>query len=216
MDRTCSISIPPGFKIGYTAALASVDSEITLKDGTHYLLARNGRGKTTLLRTIAGSLPPVAGQALMQGGVQFVPEDIEYNDHLTAQVILRALVPKGRQEECFSFAERIELNCKKNYSDLSTGNKRKISWLMAEFSCDLDVGNVILLDEPFTGLDSYVREAFLEYWSEHDDGICRLVSCHPDFDSMSINSAVLISDGEITSASSDHGNSWGALKDSLK
>jgi len=216
MNRTCSINIPQGFEVGYSTALASAESKFTLKNGTHYLLARNGRGKTTLLRTLAGCLVSVNGSAELTGRVQFVPEDIEYNDYLSAQVILNVLVSKGRHEECFAFADRIELDLKKNYKNLSTGNKRKVSWLMAEFSCDLDAGNVLLLDEPFTGLDSYVRDAFLDYWSERDDGICRLVSCHPDFDSMAINSAVLISDGEITSASSDQGNSWGALKDGLK
>ena len=216
MDETCMITIPPGFAIGYKGhSIAEAQEGITLAEGTHYLLARNGRGKTTLLRTIAGSLAAVAGRALVQGRLQFVPEDIEYNDHLSAQVVLSALVPKPRLGECFAFAERIELDLKKNYRDLSTGNKRKISWLMAEFSCDLTAGNVILLDEPFTGVDSYVREAFLDYWSELDDGICRLVSCHPDFDSMSITSAVLISDGAITSARSDQGESWGVLKDGL-
>lgn len=217
MDGKCRITIPPGFAIGYRgSAIAVAKSEITLGEGTHYLLARNGRGKTTLLRSIAGSLPSIVGRVLIEGKVQFVPEDIEYNDHLSAQVILKALLPKGRHVECFTFAERIELDLKKNYRDLSTGNKRKISWLMAEFSCDLAAGNVLLLDEPFTGLDSYVREAFMEYWSERDDGICRLVSCHPDFDSMAIDSAVLISDGEVTGASSDQGRSWSEFKDSLK
>lgn len=216
MDRECSIVIPPKLAIGYKSTLAEVERNIELGDGTHYLLARNGRGKTTLLKTLAGSLPPVAGRVSTQGLVQFVPEDIEYNDHLSAEVILKALVSKERIGECLEFADRVELDTKKCYRDLSTGNKRKISWLMAEFSCEPKGGNVLLLDEPFTGLDSYVREAFMEYWAKNENGVCRLVSCHPDFDSMSINSAVLISDGVITASNSARGACWGDLKGSLK
>lgn len=217
MAKKCSITIPPEFKIGYKkSVVAQSQSEIELCEGTHYLLARNGRGKTTLLRTLARSLPAVSGEIYAQGMVQFVPEDIEYDDHLSAEVILKTLVPKGRREACLAFAEKVELDVKKNYRSLSTGNKRKISWLMAEFFCDPAGGNVLLLDEPFTGLDSYVRDAFMEYWAENVEGICRLVSCHPDFDSMAINSAVMISEGNITASNSRSGQSWGELKEALK
>ena len=217
MEETCKITIPEGFGVGYKKhSIASASAEIELADGTHYLLARNGRGKTTLLRTIAGSLDSIFGSSQVLGKIQYVPEDIEYDDHLSAEVILKTLVPQSRRSECLAFAEKVELEVKKNYRDLSTGNKRKISWLMAEFCCELGVGNVLLLDEPFTGLDSYVRQAFMEYWEENQDGICRLVSCHPDFDSMAINSAVLISDEKITASNSSAGQSWGNLKEGLK
>jgi ABC-type multidrug transport system ATPase subunit len=216
MKKTCSISIPRGYEIGYGTALASVEAEIELSEGTHNLLARNGRGKTPLLRSLAKSLKAVSGEATVEGLVQFVPEDIEYDDHLSAEVIIKALVPKARREACIEFAKKVELDVKKNYRDLSTGNKRKISWLMAEFCCDPKKGNVLLLDEPFTGLDSYVREVFMDYWEKNEEGICRLVSCHPDFDSMAIRSAVLISEEKITASNSDAGQSWGALKEELK
>ncbi|MFC5049930.1 ATP-binding cassette domain-containing protein [Rubritalea spongiae] len=217
MARTSRITIPPEFEIGYKKSAIAVSNEaISLETGTHYLLARNGRGKTTLLRTLAGSLQAVSGNAEVEGFVQYIPEDIEYDAHLSAEVILKTLVPKGRREACLAFADKVELDVKKNYRDLSTGNKRKISWLMAEFCCDVARGNVLLLDEPFTGLDSYVREAFMEYWEENEEGVCRLVSCHPDFDSMAINSAVIISEGKIVASTSADGQSWGELKEGLK
>ncbi|MFC4995452.1 ATP-binding cassette domain-containing protein [Rubritalea tangerina] len=216
MDSTCSILIPSNVKIGYgRSVIAEVAEGIKLGEGTHYLLARNGRGKTTLLRSLARVLKLQAGEFTVSGRVQFVPEDIEYNSHLPARVILGSLVERERLEECYRFADRIELDLKKPYRSLSTGNKRKISWLMAEFSCDPDSGDVLLLDEPFTGVDSYVREAFMEYWESCDSGVCRLVSCHPDFDSMSIRSAVLISEGRITAMDSSEGYRWGDLKGGL-
>ncbi|MGJ8671658.1 ATP-binding cassette domain-containing protein [Rubritalea sp.] len=217
MAKKCLITIPPEFQIGYKKSMiAQCNTGFVLGEGTHYLLARNGRGKTTLLRTLAKSLPTVSGVVNIEGIVQYVPEDIEYNDHLSAEVILKTLVPQERREACFSFADKVELDVKKNYCNLSTGNKRKISWLMAEFFCDPAGGNVLLLDEPFTGLDSYVRDAFMEYWAENEEGVCRLVSCHPDFDSMAIHSAVLISEGEITASNSRTGQGWGELKEALR
>lgn len=215
MNLTCGVQMKPGFAIGYNKDLAVARDSIDLGEGTHYLLARNGRGKTTLLRTLAGVLSARAEGASLLGRGQFVAEDIYYNDHLSAGVILKALLPAAKVKECLDFADKIELDVKKAYRALSTGNKRKVSWLMAEFSCDDEQGNVLLLDEPFTGVDSFVREAFMEYWEAHEQGVCRLVSCHPDFDSMNIKSAVLISEGKLSLENSEGMRSWGQLKTQL-
>lgn len=215
MSGTSSVELQKGLTIGYKSNLATVVESLELKDGTHYLLARNGRGKTTLLRTIATVLAARAGSFLTKGKMQFVPEDISYNDHLRPIDVFKCLIPKSRRSECLKFAKLIELDVRKPYRALSTGNQRKVSWLMAEFSCNPTESNILLLDEPFTGLDSFVREKIMEYWDANKTGVCRLVSCHPDFDSMSIDSAVLISDGKISSPSKDELHSWGELKGQL-
>ncbi|WP_018970727.1 ATP-binding cassette domain-containing protein [Rubritalea marina] len=204
-----------GFSIGYNHPLAEVGAPVALGDGTHYLLARNGRGKTTLLRTLAGVLKSLSGQFKIDGCLQFVPEDIEFNDHLNSKVLFKALLPKDRFDACVGFADSIELDLNMSYRSLSTGNKRKVSWLLAEFSVVEGQNNIVLLDEPFTGLDSYTREKIMEYWGENSDGICRLVSCHPDFDSMCIGSAVLISEGQLSHSASQELASWGELKKQL-
>jgi hypothetical protein len=43
-----TIRFGSGLEIGYTTTLARFEGEVRLTAGTHYLLARNGRGKTTL------------------------------------------------------------------------------------------------------------------------------------------------------------------------
>ncbi|NIP93140.1 MAG: ABC transporter ATP-binding protein, partial [Akkermansiaceae bacterium] len=43
------MNLTKGLGIGYGSLLAEVTEDISLEVGTHYLLARNGRGKTTLL-----------------------------------------------------------------------------------------------------------------------------------------------------------------------
>ena len=51
---------------------------------------------------------------------------------------------------------------------------------------------------------------------ERESGVLRLVSCHPDFDSMEIASSILISDGEIAHLSGgDVPGQWGQLKSKL-
>ena len=67
----------------------------TLTGGTHFLLARNGRGKTTLLRTLAGTLKPVAGNFRAEGFIQYLPEDLRFDPEITPAMIFRMLAAES-------------------------------------------------------------------------------------------------------------------------
>jgi len=216
------IHLASGLSIGYGESLARIDSDgggIVLEGGTHYLLARNGRGKTTLLKTLAGVLRPLDGGYECEGRCQYLSEDLCFDRELPAKAIFKSLLKKSRCEDALELAETIELDVEKPYGKLSTGNKRKVALLVAEFSVSDQSLDVLLLDEPFTGLDAFSREAFQERWSQCQDGVLRLVSCHPDFDSMEVGSSVLISDGVIKhipgGGSDEKAQSWGELKPQL-
>jgi ATPase subunit of ABC transporter with duplicated ATPase domains len=71
--QTPSIRLGYGLAIGYTAPLAKFEQSVELGGGTHFLLARNGRGKSTLLRTIAGSLKKLSGDFSTDGFMQYLP-----------------------------------------------------------------------------------------------------------------------------------------------
>jgi len=115
-----------------------------------------------------------------------------------------------------TLAEQLELDTAKTYGKLSTGNKRKVALLVAEFSTNDGRPDILLLDEPFTGLDSFAREIFQDLWGKRQEGVLRLVSCHPDFDSMEMKSSVLISGGEIVHLhAEDAPKRWGDLKSQL-
>ena len=213
------IHLARGLSIGYGESLASIESDgdgIVLEGGTHYLLARNGRGKTTLLKTLAGVLNPLEGDYSCEGRCQYLSEDLTFDRELPATAIFKALLKKDNYAEAIDLAQTLELDVKKPYGQLSTGNKRKVALLVAEFSVQDQGRDVLLLDEPFTGLDTFSREVFQKRWNHNQDGVLRLVSCHPDFDSMEVNSSVLISDGKITHMAGDESTQcWGELKTHL-
>src|SRR4051812_4452996 len=104
------IHLESGLEIGYASPLARFDESVRLTGGTHFLLARNGRGKTTLLRTVAGSLKALRGTFGVQGFLQYVPEDLRFDPELTPAMIFRMLVPKARLGEALELAKRIELD----------------------------------------------------------------------------------------------------------
>ena len=111
-------------------------------------------------------------------------------------------------------AERIELDTKKPFGKLSTGNRRKTTLIVAEFSVRHGEGNILLLDEPFSGLDAFARAAFEEIWKKSSAEVLRLVSCHPDYDSMEMPSALLI-EGLNARHLSDADQTWSSLKTQL-
>jgi ABC-type multidrug transport system ATPase subunit len=187
-----SIHLESGLEIGYKSALARFGESVKLDGGTHFLLARNGRGKTTLLRTLARTQKTLAGSFRTVGFLQYLPEDLRFDPTITPALVFQMMLPKFRLAEALALAARIELDVKKPYGRLSTGNRRKTSLIMAEFSVKPDTGNILLLDEPFSGLDAFARQAFEQIWKESSDNVLRLVSCHPDYDSMEMPSALMI------------------------
>ena len=146
--------------------------------------------------------------------MQYLPEDMRFDEEITPKVIFKTLLPKSTHEAAFSLAESIELDVNKLYRQLSTGNRRKTALIMAEHSVKPDRGNILLLDEPFSGLDAFARETFERIWKESSDNVLRLVSCHPDYDSMAMPSVLLIEGNNITHHSAD-GQNWSMLKSLL-
>ena len=205
------IRLGAGLEIGYGRVLARSEDEISLTGGTHFLLARNGRGKTTLLRTLARTLKEIAGDCEASGYTQYLPEDLRFDPEITSKAIFSAMLPKSRMADALSLAKDIELDTTKQYGRLSTGNRRKASLIVAEFSVRQDQGNILLLDEPFSGLDAYARQAFENLWRRNDSQVLRLVSCHPDYDAMPMPSAVVIEHGKISHLTGPD-QTWSSLK----
>lgn len=208
------LKLQAGLTIGYSQALASAAEDISLGGGTHFLIARNGRGKTTLLRTLAKTLKQMKGTFVAEGKTQYLPEDLRFDSEITVAGIFKAIIPAARRKSAIDLAAALELDVRKPYGKLSTGNRRKTHLIVAEHSVDPASGNILLLDEPFSGLDAYAREVFEEIWRSSSDQVLRLVSCHPDYDSMNMPSALVIQ-GEGIRHTIGNDQTWSQLKQQL-
>lgn len=154
-------------KIGRNSAsvlleLDSQGSDIEFKSGVHLLVAPNGYGKSTLLQTLAGAIPPVSGSIKLEQK-QFHPEtEMTY---VSEYLQFPKFIYPSEWIEHFAGAPwnadlqaklkpriqgfRLESLMGRYLGRLSQGERRKITWLAA----DASPKSGILLDEPLDGLD---------------------------------------------------------------
>lgn len=151
---------------------------INLKKGEFCgLIGENGAGKSTLMRLIMGFIKPDSGRILIAGldpfksqeevkqYLSYVPGEINYpdlqkgNDFLKLQAELDPSFNKGKANYLIN---KLQLDITAYPKRMSKGMKQKMAIVNA-LAKDKDM---YLLDEPTTGLDPLMREAFLEILEE--------------------------------------------------
>ena len=127
------------------------------------VLGPNGGGKTTLFRLLLGELPLLAGNMELGGAVATVPQTersrLDYPVSALDVVLMGTLGrrpwwrPPGRadRDEARAALERVGLADRSAYTfgELSGGQRQRV--LVARAL--VQHGDVLLLDEPFTGVD---------------------------------------------------------------
>jgi ABC-2 type transport system ATP-binding protein len=150
-----TLAVPPGQILGF--------------------LGPNGAGKTTTIRMLMGYLRPTAGTARILGApaghigvrdrVGYLPGDLRVDPALTGRELfgwygrLRHRDDRRRVDE---LTERLDLDPTRPFGTLSKGNRQKVGIVQA-FCHHPDV---LLLDEPTTGLDPLVQREFLALLTE--------------------------------------------------
>lgn len=161
------------------------------------LIGPNGSGKSTLLKAVAGVLRPLRGEILLAGRpirenagrVAFVPqrEEVNWDFPVTARdVVMMGRYPSlgwvrlpGAQERRMAEAalERLGLGGlgHRHISQFSGGQQQRIFLARAMVQDPL----LVLLDEPFTGVDVTNRAIFHETIQEFArHGIAVVVATH--------------------------------------
>ncbi|MGF1668003.1 MAG: ABC transporter ATP-binding protein [Acidimicrobiia bacterium] len=172
-----------------TPALESLDLEVAAGSVLGYL-GPNGAGKTTTIRLLMGLLRPTSGSAtvlgfdivtqrcVVQSKVGYLPgsfvayPDLTARDYLDYLANLRGRIDPARMLE---YADRLELPLDRQIGDLSHGNRQKVGLVQA-FMHDPEL---LILDEPTTGLDPLVQREFLTMVREvRDAGRTVFLSSH--------------------------------------
>jgi ABC-2 type transport system ATP-binding protein len=178
-------------RFGEVVALDDVSLQIEPGEVFGFLGA-NGAGKTTAMRIVLDILRPDSGSVSWNGRPNsdaarstwgYLPEErglyakMTVLDQLVFFAKLQGCSPKDASREAREWLERFRIP---EYADrraeqLSKGNQQKIQFIAAI----LHDPQVLLMDEPFTGLDpikvAMLKEAFLEM---RDRGKTLLFSTH--------------------------------------
>lgn len=125
------------------------------------LLGPNGAGKTTAIEIVLGLRRPTGGRASVHGTIGATPQNTGFPDVLRVREILAfaaAHYTHGRGvDETLAAFDLADL-ANKRIGDLSGGQQRRVGIALA-FVGDPDV---VVLDEPTTGLDIEARRGVWE------------------------------------------------------
>ena len=151
----------------YDEFVAVADLTLSIRPGGIYgLLGPNGAGKTSTIRMIMGITVPDAGQITVFGDplnrahmdqFGYLPEErglykkMKVLDHLVFLGQLKGLTATEATKRTTNWCERFELTAwtSKKVEELSKGMQQKVQFIGAV----LHDPRLIIMDEPFTGLD---------------------------------------------------------------
>lgn len=177
----------------------------------------NGSGKTTTIRQIMGFIKPTSGKIEVLGKdpwthadeivkhIGYVPGEISFPDLKTGSEFLKSQAEFLDLKD-MSYAEylieKLQLDPRANLKRMSKGMKQKTA-IVAALMANPDI---IILDEPTTGLDPLMRDAFLEIIKdEHNKGKTIFMSSHM-FEELetTCDRVSLIQDGHIVDIADMH------------
>ncbi|MDR0613080.1 MAG: ABC transporter ATP-binding protein [Dysgonamonadaceae bacterium] len=153
---------------------------LSIEEGNIYcLVGPSGCGKSTLLKAICGIVKPVNGEILMKGrpvcpatqSIGYIPQQFGLLDWLTVKSNL-FISKKIRKTSSFPednhIIEQLEISPLLNRypKELSGGQQQRVAlaraWLLRP--------KLLLMDEPFSSLDTFTAERsielFLQLWRE--------------------------------------------------
>ena len=150
------------------------DLSLTIHQGEIFgFLGPNGAGKSTTIRSLLGLIHPQKGSMTILGldgmkdntaileQVGYMPSEAMFYPEMKVKDII-AFSAKAHHQDCREEArhlcEWLELDTEKKISDLSLGNRKKVS-IVTAFQ---HKPSLYILDEPTSGLDPLIQSRFFE------------------------------------------------------
>lgn len=177
-------------------------------------IGHNGAGKTTTLKSAAGILPYDVGRITVDGirmdedplackrKMAYLPDNPDLYEFMSGIKYLRLVADiygmgAEREERILSLSERLGIrrDLGQPISDLSHGMKQKVA-IIGAF---LHEPRLVLLDEPFVGLDPHASHVLKGIMREHcDRGGAIFFSTHVlDVAEKICNKIAIIKDGKL-------------------
>ncbi len=158
----------------YGDVVAVQDLTLEVQHGEIFgFLGPNGAGKTTTIRTLLDFIRPTAGSAMILGmdvrvdsvaihqRIGYLPSELKLWDNWTGEQYIRWLERVREQtlmNEAQSLAEQLDYDLARSLKGLSTGMRRKMGLIVAL----VHKPELLILDEPTTGLDPLMQNVFHE------------------------------------------------------
>ena len=192
MDRLLIEDISKSFD--GTKVLSHFSAELSLP-GRYALMGKSGIGKTTLLRILLGLEAPDEGRlslvpktdAPLRFSVLFQEDRLFPGADAVKNICAatRSLKKEEAQEALSLIAPDVDIHipCRA----LSGGQKRRVSLIRAL----LHPSDVLLLDEPFTGLDEATRKKAIEYTRAHIGERLMVMTTHDENDAAALGCKML-------------------------
>ena len=175
-------------KFGRTEAVQ--DLSFAVPEGSAFaLIGANGAGKTTTIKVLMNILEPTHGSAQVLGvdsrrisprelaQIGYVSENQDMPEKLTVGqflAYLRPFYPTWDMELEKSLLRQLRLPLERKIGNLSHGMRMKLS-----LACALPFRpKLLVLDEPFSGLDPLVRDEFMEGLLHQAGEMTILISSH--------------------------------------
>jgi len=202
-----------GLRKTYGDFAAVVDSSFAVETGEIFgVVGPNGAGKTTTLKMLAGLIEPTAGSAEVAGfdaedpamrhRLGFLPEESPLYEDMTPKSYLTFFadlydVPRADAEQRIADTlDRLDLEYRdRRIGDMSKGMKRKVA-IARSLINDPDV---LIYDEPASGLDPLTTNSVLEFTRElRDDDKTVIFSAHNLYHVESVCDRIIImNEGQI-------------------
>ncbi len=164
-------------EIGYEQAITK-GINIEVSKGDHIaIIGPNGIGKSTLIKTIAGIQPQLAGQITTGANLKigyYDQKQAEFKSNKTILDYLWDQYPSMNEKDIRAVLGRflfVQEDVKKIINDLSGGEKARLQLALLM----LERNNVLILDEPTNHLDIDSKE-MLEQALDHFEGTILFVS----------------------------------------